>query len=105
MFVQEDESGQEGFAGQVDDGAAGRGGKFFAIVYRSYYSVADDHRLVFQHLQVFDIGELAMGKGDHRGIVVNEFLYRRGKGGLGDRLQTDEQVASGKEKFFHVQLV
>ena len=49
--------------------------KFFAIFYRSYYSVADDHRLVFQHLQVFDIGESAVGKGDEGGIVIDEFFY------------------------------
>ncbi len=73
--MQEDKSRQQGFSGEVDDGAAGGDGKFFAIVNRSDYSIAYDHRLVFQYLQLFDIGEPAMGKGDQGGIVIDEFLY------------------------------
>jgi hypothetical protein len=100
--MQEDKSRQQGFAGQIDDGAAGRSGKFFAIIYRSYYAVADDHRLVFQHFQVFDIREPAMRKSDDRGIVIDVFFYHGRKAGLGYGLQTDEEVDSGKEQFFHL---
>lgn len=81
------------------------GGKFFAVVYGSYYSVANDHCLIFQHLQVFDIGEPAMGKGDDRGVVIDEFFYHGRKGGLGYRLETGDEIKSDKEQFFHVQLV
>jgi hypothetical protein len=50
---------------------------------------------------VFDIGELAVGKGDDRSVVINEFFYRGRKGRLAYGLQRDEQVRSGKENYFH----
>lgn len=74
----------------------------FAIGYRSNYPITDDHRLVFQYLEVFHIGKPAMGEGDEGGIVIDVFLYLIRKGGLGYRLQTDEQARPGKEKFFHI---
>src|ERR1700761_6871139 len=82
VFVQEDESGQKGFSGQVDNGASVRRRKFFGICYGRYHAVADDHRLVLQYLEVFDISEFAMNECDDRSIVIDVFLYPGGEGYL-----------------------
>ena len=42
-----------------------------------------------------------MGEGDEGGVVIDLILYQGRKGGLGYRLQPDEQAGSGKEKFSH----